>query len=137
VPHRLIHQTVEIRLSATTLEVFQRGIGRAFRSARSVRSARHYHALPACDGSRPRDGLTLQEAAHYLGVSPTTVRRLINNQQLAARQVVPCAPWEIARDVLDSDSVREAARQITGRVAGPRTQHAGAQPSMFSSKSEV
>jgi excisionase family DNA binding protein len=102
-----------------------------------VRSARNYQALPAYDASRPRDTVTLQEAAHYLGVSPTTVRRLISDKQLPARQVVPCAPWEIARDALDSASVREAARQIADRVNLPRTHHPHEQPSMFSSKSEV
>jgi DNA invertase Pin-like site-specific DNA recombinase len=102
-----------------------------------VRSARNYHALPAYNPSGPRNGLTLQEAAHYLGVSPTTVRRLIRNQYVTARQVVPCAPWEIARDGLDSESVREAIRQIQARVRLPRTHHADEQPSMFSSEREV
>ena len=102
-----------------------------------VRSARNYQALPAYDPSRPRDTLTLQEAAHHLGVSPTTVRRLIENQHLVGRQVVPCAPWEIARDGLDTDSVRTAIRAIQMRLGVPRTQPVDEQPSMFSSKSEV
>jgi hypothetical protein len=102
-----------------------------------MRSARNYHAWPAYDGSGRRDTLTLQEAADYLGVSPTTVRRLIANHQVPARQVVPCAPWEIDRAVLETDSVRDAARQIADRLGAPRTQHGDRQPSMFSSKSEV
>ena len=61
-----------------------------------VRSARHYHAFPACDRTQPREHLTLEEAARHLGVSATTVRRLITTKQLPARQVVPCAPWEIS-----------------------------------------
>jgi DNA invertase Pin-like site-specific DNA recombinase len=114
----------------------QTGNGNTWSEIR-VRSARNYHALPPYDGSGSRDTLTLQEAAHYLGVSPTTVRRLIANHQVPARQVVPCAPWEIARTVVDTDSVREAARQIANRVSAPRTHQVDEQPSMFSSKSEV
>ena len=115
----------------------QTGSGNTWNEIR-VRHARHYHALPPFDPSRSRNGLlTLQEAAHHLGVSPTSVRRLIRNNQIPARQVVPCAPWEIARDALDSETVREAIRQINGRVGVPRTQHADGQPSMFSGQSEV
>jgi hypothetical protein len=114
----------------------QTGNGNTWTEIR-VRSARNYHALLAYDPTRQRDRLTLQEAAQYLRVSPTTVRRLINDQLVSARQVVPCAPWEIARDDLDSQSVREAIRQIQARVYGPRTHYAAEQPSIFSSESEV
>ncbi|MGQ0737074.1 MAG: helix-turn-helix domain-containing protein [Acidobacteriota bacterium] len=134
---RMAGQFPDEQIAATLNRLrLQTGNGNTWTEIR-VRSARNYHALLAYDASRPRDGLTLQEAAQYLGVSPTTVRRLITNQHVPARQVVPCAPWEIARDALDSDIVREAVRQITGRVGVPRTHHAHEQPSMFSSKSEV
>ena len=102
-----------------------------------VRRARSYHALPAYDPAQPRDALTLQEAAQQLGVSPTSVRRLIKNQQLPARQVVPCAPWEIAREALEAETVREAIRAVKARIGGPRTQPTDTQPSIFPSESEV
>jgi Helix-turn-helix domain len=110
----------------------QTGNGNTWNEIR-VRHARNYHALPPFDPSRPRNGLlTLQEAAHHLGVSPTSVRRLIRNKQLPARQVVPCAPWEIALDALDSDTVREAITNLKGRPGIPRTQNSTRQGSMFS-----
>ena len=110
----------------------QTGNGNTWNDIR-VRHARNYHALPPYDPSRPRNGLlTLQEAAHHLGVSPTSVRRLIRNKQLPARQVVPCAPWEIALDALDSDTVREAITNLKGRAGIPRTQNSIRQRSMFS-----
>jgi hypothetical protein len=63
-----------------------------------------------------RGHLTLEEAARQLGVSATTVRRLITTKQLPARQVVPYAPWEIARDALTSDVVRRTVTAIKHRV---------------------
>jgi DNA invertase Pin-like site-specific DNA recombinase len=101
-----------------------------------VSSARKSHALPAYDSRRPHEELTLQDAARHLGVSTTTLRRLIRDRHVPARQVVPCAPWEIARDVLDSDQVRTAIRRIRAGN-GPRTPQGDQQPSMFSGKSEV
>jgi hypothetical protein len=134
---RMAGQFPDEQIAATLNRLrLETGSGNTWTELR-VRSARNYHAWPAYDASRPRDTVTLQDAAHHLGVSPTTVRRLISEQHLAARQVVPCAPWEIACDALDSESVREAARHIAGRMSLPRTHHADEQPSMFSSKSEV
>ena len=110
----------------------QTGTGNSWTELR-VRSARHYQALPAFDPNRPRDGrLTLQDAAARLGVSPTSVRRLITTQTLPARQVVPCAPWEIASAALESDAVRDAVRAIKLRTGLPRTHITDGQDSMFS-----
>jgi DNA invertase Pin-like site-specific DNA recombinase len=134
---RMAGQFQDEQIAATLNRLrLQTGNGNTWTEIR-VRSARNYHALLAYNPTRQRDRLTLQEAAQYLRVSPTTVRRLINDQLVTARQVVPCAPWEIARDSLDSQSVGEAIRQIQARVYGPRTHHAAEQPSMFSSESEV
>jgi hypothetical protein len=110
----------------------QTGTGNSWTELR-VRSARHYQALPAFDPNRPRDGqLTLQDAAARLGVSPTSVRRMITRQTLPARQVVPCAPWEIAAAALESDAVRNAVSAIKLRTGLPRTHIADGQDSMFS-----
>jgi DNA invertase Pin-like site-specific DNA recombinase len=97
-----------------------------------VRSARDAHGISACDLTRPREHLTLEEAARHLGVSATTVRRLITTKQLPARQVVPFAPWEIARDALTSDVLRRTVTAIKQRVRLPQTHAANDQPAMFS-----
>jgi DNA invertase Pin-like site-specific DNA recombinase len=97
-----------------------------------VRSARDTHHIPACDQTQPREHLTLEEAARHLGLSATTVRRLITTKQLPARQVVPFAPWEIARDVLTSDVVRQMVTVIKHRVRLPQTHATDDQPPMFS-----
>jgi DNA invertase Pin-like site-specific DNA recombinase len=97
-----------------------------------VRSARDTHGISACDLSQPREHLTLEAAAHQLGVSATTVRRLITTKQLPARQVVPCAPWEISRDALSSDVVRRTVSAIKHRVRVPQTHVTENQRPMFS-----
>lgn len=102
-----------------------------------VRSARQYQRLPAVDPTRRTDMLTLEEAAAHLGVSPTSVRRLIAHKQLHGHQVVPCAPWEIARQALESDAVRLAIRAIKRRARAPRTHHGTDQPSMLSGDREA
>jgi DNA invertase Pin-like site-specific DNA recombinase len=108
------------------------GTGNSWTELR-VRSARSYHALPAFDASQPRnDRLTLQDAAQRLGVSTTSVRRLIRQNQLTARQIVPCAPWEISPEALSSKRVRQAVEAMKQRSRVPRTHGADAEHSMFS-----
>jgi excisionase family DNA binding protein len=97
-----------------------------------VRSARDTHGIPQCDRTQPREHVTLDEAARQLGVSPTTVRRLIATRQLPARQVVRYAPWEIPRDALASDVVRRTISAIKLRLHTPQTHTTEDQPAMFS-----
>ena len=108
------------------------GAGNAWNTSR-IQSLRAYHALPAFDAHQPRNHqLTLQQAARRLGISPTSVRRLIRHQLLPAWQVVSCAPWEIPADALDSDVVRRAVDALKQRTSRPRTPQAQAPDSMFS-----
>jgi excisionase family DNA binding protein len=97
-----------------------------------VRSARDAHGIPPCDRHQPRAHLTLDEAARQLGVSATTVRRLIATHQLPARQVVRYAPWEISRDALRSEVVRRAVTAVKRRLHVPQTHATQDQPAMFS-----
>jgi excisionase family DNA binding protein len=53
--------------------------------------------------------VTLDEAATALSVSPSTVRRLIKDGQLAANQLCKGAPWIIKAADLDLSEVRDAA----------------------------
>ena len=100
-----------------------------------VRSARQDRRFPAFDSSRLDDGmLTLEQAARRLGVSPMSVRRLIARRELVARQVVPCAPWEIAATSLDSAVVRDAVLRIKQRARTPSPQSGEGQHSLFSDR---
>jgi excisionase family DNA binding protein len=53
--------------------------------------------------------VTLDEAAVALSVSPSTVRRLIKDGQLAAEQLCKGAPWIIKAADLDRSDVKDAA----------------------------
>jgi excisionase family DNA binding protein len=97
-----------------------------------VCAARGTHGIPACDRTQPREHVTLEEAAQYLGVSATTVRRLITTKQLPARQVVPFAPWEISREALTADVVRRTVTAIKHRVRAPQTHATNNEHPMFS-----
>jgi hypothetical protein len=108
------------------------GTGQSW-SENRVYSARHYHQLPAYDPNRATDGLvTMEEAAKRLGVSSTSIRRLIKLKKMPANQVVECAPWQIPIEVLESEEVRNAVRNIKARVRVPRTQGSDQQQAMFS-----
>lgn len=75
-------------------------------STQRVYSLRHYHDLPNNKVSRANlPVITLEEAAHRLGISSTSVRRLIDQTLLPAIQVVACAPWEIPVEALEDKAV--------------------------------
>jgi excisionase family DNA binding protein len=58
---------------------------------------------------RERGEVTLDEAAEVLSVSPSTVRRLIKDGQLAAGQLCKGAPWIIRTADLERADVKRAA----------------------------
>jgi len=58
---------------------------------------------------RERGEATLDEAAAALSVSPSTVRRLIKDGQLAASQLCKGAPWIIKAADLERADVKSAA----------------------------
>lgn len=64
-------------------------------TARRVCSLRHHHAIAVyCDGERQTRGdLSVSDVARMLGATPTTVLRLIRQQQLLATQACASAPW--------------------------------------------
>jgi excisionase family DNA binding protein len=76
-----------------------------------VCSLRNHNAIPTYrEGERQGRGeVTLDEAAAALSVSPSTVRRLIKDGQLAANQFCKGAPWIIRAADLDRDDVQGAA----------------------------
>jgi excisionase family DNA binding protein len=107
------------------------GIGNTWNKLR-VYSLRQYHQLPALDPDHPQPMVTLKEAAERLHVSPASVRRMIAEKKLPARQVVEGAPWEIPTETLDSELVRQVISDIKNRVTGPQTHKVDGQQTMFS-----
>ncbi len=98
-----------------------------------VASLRHHHKFPAytANGAH-KDMLTLEETADHLGVSATSVRRMIRQKLLPASQVIACAPWQIPADALTSATVLKAVENIKNRTSGPRTRNDSGQPLLIS-----
>jgi DNA invertase Pin-like site-specific DNA recombinase len=71
-----------------------------------------------------RGELTLEEAAARLGISYSTVQRLINRGQLPAQQICPKGPWIILQKVVEAFRTQSngAPRPRTSPSAGPSVQ---------------
>ena len=84
-----------------------------------VKSTRHYHQFAGYDSQTAGAAtLTLGEVRQRLGVSTTTVRRMIQTKTISAQQVVPYAPWQIPVEELNFETVQNAIQSIkaTGRL---------------------
>ena len=68
-------------------------------TAKRICSLHSYHAIPVyCEGERQaRKEMSVSEACDVLGVTPTTVLRLIRLKQLPATQACVGAPWIMRR----------------------------------------
>jgi len=78
------------------------GTGLPFTEAR-VRSVRQRAGIPAAPPPDPAsDVVTIEQAAHELGVSAATIRRWLHDGLLPGEQTTPHAPWRIRL----SDEVR-------------------------------
>ena len=68
-------------------------------TARRICSLRHHHAIPVYwEGERQaRNEISVSEAGEILGVTPTTILRLIRLKQLPATHACVGAPWIMRR----------------------------------------
>jgi hypothetical protein len=57
---------------------------------------------------------------------------MIDQKLIPATQVVPCAPWEISAEALESESVRKAVINVKNRVRTPQAQTGQNQTPLFS-----
>lgn len=86
------------------------GRGNGWTQSRVCSLRSHNDIATYRDGERrDRGEVTLDEAAAALSVSPSTVRRLIKDGQLAANQLCKGAPWIIRASDLERSEVRLAA----------------------------
>jgi recombinase/recombinase-like zinc beta ribbon protein len=119
---------------ATTLNRLglRTGTGNTWNQQR-VYGLRRYHELPS-NKARPAEFsfITLEEAASRLEISPTSVRRMVDQKLIPATQVVACAPWEIPVEALEDEAVRKAVIKVKNRVRVPQTQNAQNQDRLFS-----
>lgn len=86
------------------------GRGNGWTSSRVCSLRNNYDIATYREGERRERGeITLDEAAVALSVSPSSVRRLIQDRQLAAGQLCKGAPWVIKAVDLNRDDVKRAA----------------------------
>jgi DNA invertase Pin-like site-specific DNA recombinase len=110
----------------------QTGTGNTWNVQR-VYSLRRYHQLPSNKVSHANlPVVTLEEAAFRLGVSTSTVRRMIDQKLMPATQVVACAPWEIPVEALGAEPVRQAVLNAKNRIRVPQAQTKQDQNPLFS-----
>jgi hypothetical protein len=95
------------------------GTGHSWNGQR-VYGVRRKQGLASAVSTPEIQTLTLQQAVERSGVSELSMRRLIEQKVLPATQVVPCAPWEISLDALNSPAVQKAIASIRKR-RGPST----------------
>jgi hypothetical protein len=84
-----------------------------------VASARKSHGIAGQARTKvDPEILSSTAAAEYAGVSDTTIRRLVEAGLLRCEQVAPHAPWEIRREDLDADPVRNIIKHLrqTGKL---------------------
>ncbi len=88
------------------------GRGNGWTRSRVCLLRNHRGIVPYREGERAERGeATLDEAAAALDVSAATVRRMINERLLPARQLCKGAPWVIRTDDLARPDVRRVADQ--------------------------
>lgn len=100
---------------------YRTGAGNTWTQQRVV-SLRHAHQIPVFTASPTGAAtLTIAQAALALGVSTTTVRKLIVTGRLAATQPVPYAPWAIRPEDLTAEPAQRAAAAVKAGRELPRT----------------
>ncbi len=58
----------------------------------------------------------MEQAARRLDICPQSVRKLIGQKVISAKQIIPFAPWMIPGDELDKKTVKDAAARIRNRL---------------------
>lgn len=86
-----------------------------------VTGLRGEHRIKAyCPEEQARKGfVNMEQAAALLDISSMSVRRLIKAGVIAAKQVIPMAPWVIARSDLEGEGVKTAVRRMKSGVRAP------------------
>lgn len=88
------------------------GRGNSWTQSR-VCSLRCIHRIPVFDADAAAGVVChMQAAARILGISPTSVRGLVEKGILPARQAVPTAPWRIQLADLESAAVLAAVKSL-------------------------
>ncbi len=108
------------------------GAGNSWQAHR-VQWARSHNGFPPYNpASTDASILTLEQTALRLHISESSVRRLINEKILPAKQIVFGAPWQIAPESLTLPGVTKAAAEIKRRRYIPQARPVEGQTPLFS-----
>jgi DNA invertase Pin-like site-specific DNA recombinase len=110
----------EIALTLNRLGL-KTGVGNNWNEVR-VRSLRSHLKLSSYQPEQRAGWLNLKQAAEQLAVSAGVVRRLIGRKDLAAKQIVPGAPWQIAARDIASPEIIRAATALKNRESRQKRQ---------------
>ena len=99
---------------------YRTGAGNTWTQQRVV-SLRHAHDIPVYTSSPNGTPFTIGQAAQALGVSPTTVRRLIRSGHLPATQPIRYAPWAIQPEDLHTGGIQRAVQAVKSGRRLPQT----------------
>lgn len=92
-----------------------------------VAAMRHSRGIPGqCRTLEDPEILSLAQAARYCNVNAYLIRRMVEDGIVTNRQAVPMAPWELRRDELDSEPVRQVLERY--RRTGKYPASGGDQP---------
>ena len=108
------------------------GKGKRWNEHRVATARRTYSVAGQRRAAADPEILSLTGAAKYVGVSETTIKRLVASGRLNKEQLVPYAPWEIQRSDLDSEPVRHIIQHLhqTGKLLLEGS-HSENQPTLF------
>ena len=87
------------------------GIGATWTMDR-VRALRYRNDIPVYQKGEQQEIITLEQAAEELGVSPQSVRTLIQRNVISASQIISGAPWAISIRELEKEKVKNAVQRI-------------------------
>jgi DNA invertase Pin-like site-specific DNA recombinase len=98
-----------------------------------IRDLRSKLKLAAFDEAQAdKKMLTMEQTAKRLDTSIAIIKRLIEAKVLPAKQVVPCAPWQIPEDATQSQAVMDAAKMMAGRRNVPQARDLSTNQLLFS-----
>jgi hypothetical protein len=80
----------------------------------SARTCAGVDIAPLNEEANPKT-VSVEAAAHRLGISAPSVHKLIRDGVLPGTQLMKSAPWQIPIDALDSEAVRIDVQQIAER----------------------
>jgi DNA invertase Pin-like site-specific DNA recombinase len=98
-----------------------------------VTSFRSTHQIPRYrpDNEESNTWMNLTKAAHFLGLSSTTLRAAVDRGEIEAEHPVPHGPWIFSRKALETDAAKELVRRVQRSLYPHKTYSTGNERQLF------